>query len=86
MDGAYSMYGGVRRDAYRVLVEKPEGKRPLDRPRHDWENNIKMDLQNAGRGGMDWIDLTQDRNRWQALVNTVMNDQVLYSAENFLSI
>jgi hypothetical protein len=58
---------------YRVLVGKPEGKRPLGRPRCRWEDNIRMDLQEVGCGGMDWIGLTQDRDRWQALVNEVMN-------------
>ena len=61
--------GGV----YRVLVGKPGGKRPLGRPRHRWEDNIKMDLQEVGCGVMDWIELAQDWNRWQALVNAVMN-------------
>ena len=55
---------------------KPEGRRPLGRPRHRWEGNIKMDLQEVGCGGMDWIKLTQDRDRWQALVNVVMNIQI----------
>jgi hypothetical protein len=58
---------------YRVLVGKPEGKRPLGRPRHRWEDNIKMYLQEVGCGGMDWIKLAEDRNRYQALVNAVMN-------------
>ena len=52
---------------------KPEGKRPLGRPRHRWKDNIKMDLQDVGCGGMDWIELAQDRDGWQALVNEVMN-------------
>ena len=56
---------------YRVLVGKPEGKRPLGRPRHRWENNIKMDLQEVDCEGMDWIDVAQDRDRW--LVDAVMN-------------
>jgi len=64
---------GERRGLYRVLVGKPEGKRPLERPRRRWEDNIKMDIQDTGCGGMDWIQLAQDRNRWQALVNAVMN-------------
>jgi len=67
---------GERRSAYRVLVGKPEGKRPLGRPRHRWEENMKMDLQVEGCGCMDWIKVVQDRNRWWALVNVVMNLQV----------
>ena len=62
---------------YRVLVGKPEGKRPLRRLRCRWEDNIKMDLQEVGCWGVDWIRLAQDRGRWQALVNAVMNLQVL---------
>ena len=61
----------------RVLVGEPEGKRPLGRPRCRWEDNIKMDLQEVGCGGMDWIKLAQDRDRWKALVNVVMNLRVL---------
>jgi len=61
---------------YRVLAEKPEGKRPLGRIRHRWEDNIKMDLQEQGCGGMDWIELAQDRDRWRAVVNEVMNLRV----------
>jgi len=64
---------GERRGVYRVLVGKPEGKRPLGRPRSRWEDNIKMDLQDVGCGGMDWIELAQDRDRWRALVNAVMS-------------
>jgi len=67
---------GERRVVYRVMVRKPGGKRPLGRPRFRWEDNIKMDLQEVGCGGMDWIDLTQDRDRWRALVNAVMNIRV----------
>ena len=63
---------GEGRDVHRILVGKPEGKRPLGRPRRRWEDNIKMDLQEVG-GGADWMELAQDRDRWQALVNTVMN-------------
>ena len=61
---------------YRVLVGKPEGKRPLGRPRRRWEDNIKMDLQEVGFGGMDWIELAHDMDRWRALVNSVMNLRV----------
>ena len=64
---------GERRGIYRVWVGKPEGKRPLGRPRHRWEDNIKMDLQEVGCGGMDWILLAQDRDMWWVLVNVVMN-------------
>jgi len=62
-----------RRGEYRVLVGKPEGKRPLGRPRRRWDDNIKMDLLEVGYGGMAWIDLAQERDRWRALVNAVMN-------------
>jgi hypothetical protein len=64
---------GEGRGAYRVLVGRPEGRRPLGRPRHRWEDNIKMDLQEVGWGGMDWIDMAQDRDRWRVLVSMVMN-------------
>jgi hypothetical protein len=62
-----------RRSVYRVLVGQPEGRRPLGRLRHRWEDNIKMDLRELGCGGMGWIELAEDRNRWWALVNVVMN-------------
>jgi len=65
-----------RRGVYRVLVGKPEGKRPLGRPRRRWEDNIKTNLQEVGCGGMDWIDLAQDRDRCRAVVNAVMNLRV----------
>jgi len=67
---------GEGRGMYRVLVGKPDGKRPLGRPRHRWEDNIKMDHQEVGCGGMDWIELARDRDRWRALVSTVMNLRV----------
>jgi hypothetical protein len=63
---------GEKRNSYRILV----GKRPLGRPRHRLEDYIKMDLREIGWGGMDWIDLAQDRDQWRALVNTIMNLQV----------
>jgi hypothetical protein len=64
---------GETRNAYRILVGKLEGKRPLGRPRRRWLDNIKMDLGEIGWHGMDWIELAQDRDQWKALVNTVMN-------------
>jgi hypothetical protein len=67
---------GEGRGVYRVLVGKPEGKRPLGRPRCRWDNNIKVDLQEVGCGVMDWIELAQDRDRWWSLVNGVMNFRV----------
>jgi len=67
---------GEGRGLHRVLVGKPEGKRQLGRPRTRWEDNIKMDLQEVGCGGVDWIKLAQDRDRWLALVNAVMNLRV----------
>jgi len=67
---------GEKTDLYRVLVGKPEVKRPLGRPRRRWEDNIKVDLQEVGCGGMDWIEKAQDRDRWRAFVNAVMNLQV----------
>ena len=66
---------GEGRGVHRVLVGKPEGKRPLGRPRRRWEDNIKMDIREVGGGG-DWLELAQDRDRWRALVNTVMNFRV----------
>ena len=71
MSGECSMYG-EKRDIYRVLVGKPEGKRPLGRPRRRWEDNIKTVLQEVGCGGMDWIELAQNRDRWRALEKAVM--------------
>jgi hypothetical protein len=64
---------GEVRGAYNILVGRPEGRRQLGRPRRRWEDNIKMDLRKIGFGDMDWIQWAQDRDRWRALVNTVMN-------------
>ena len=64
------------RGVHKVLMGKPEGKRPLGRPRRRWEDNIKMDLEEVGRGCGDWMELVQDRDRWRALVSTVMNFRV----------
>jgi hypothetical protein len=68
---------GEERKLYKVLVEKPEGKRPLGRPRLRWEDGIRMDLREIGLGGVDWIRLAQDRDRWRAVVCAVMNLRVL---------
>jgi hypothetical protein len=65
-----------KRNAYRILVGKPEGKRPLGRPRRMWVDNIKINLSEVGWGGRDWIDIAQDRDQWRALVNTIMNIRV----------
>jgi hypothetical protein len=67
---------GERRGVYRILVGKPEGKRPLGRPRRKWEDNIKVDLLEVGCGDMDWFELAQDRDRWRALVSAGMNLRV----------
>jgi hypothetical protein len=67
---------GERRAGYRILVGKPEGRRPLERPRRRWEDDIKMDLKEVGWGCMDWTNLTQDRDRWRVFVNAVMNFRV----------
>ena len=67
---------GERRAVYRVLVGKPEGKRALGRPRRKWEDNVKMDLQEVGCGGVDWTELAQDKDRWRALVTAVVNLRV----------
>ena len=76
---------GEASGVYRVLVGKPEGKRPLGRPRRRWVDNIRTDLKELGCGYVDWIGLVQDRDRWQVLVNEVMNLQVPQNAEHFLT-
>jgi hypothetical protein len=67
---------GEKRNAYRLLVGKQEGKRPLGRPIHRWVDNIRIDLREVGWGDVDWIGLAKDRNRWRALVNSVLNLRV----------
>jgi hypothetical protein len=67
---------GERRDVYRILMGKPEGKRPLGRPRRSWEDNIKIDLQEVECGDRDWIELAEDTDRWRAVVNAVLNLRV----------
>jgi hypothetical protein len=84
MGGAYSAYGEGR-GMYRVLVGKPEGKTPLGRPKHRWEEIIKMDFEGVGCVGMDWIVVAQDRDRWPALVNAVISLRVPENAGNFLT-
>jgi hypothetical protein len=76
---------GEERGVHRALVAKPEGKRPLGRPRHRWENNIKMDLREAGVVCGDWIELAQDRDRWWALVSMVKNLRFHKNVGNFLT-
>jgi len=68
---------GERRGLYRVLVENREGKRPFGWPRRRWEDNIKIGLQEVGCGGMDWIELAQDKDRWREFVNEIMNFRIL---------
>jgi hypothetical protein len=68
--------GDEKKNAYSLLVRKPEGKRPLGKPRRSWVDNIRMDLGEVGWGDVDWIDLAKDRNRWTALVNSVLNLRV----------
>jgi hypothetical protein len=68
---------GEERNVYKVLVGKPEGRRPLRRPRRRWEGGIKMDLREMGWGSGEWIQLAQDRDQWRALMNTVMNLRIL---------
>jgi hypothetical protein len=75
MSGACST-NGEKRNAYRILVGKPEGKRPLGRPRRRWLDNIKMDLRKIGWDEVNWIDMAQDMDQWRALVNTVLNLRV----------
>jgi hypothetical protein len=72
-----------KRNPYRILVGKPEGKRPLGRPRRRWEDNIRIDRREIGWGGMDWIDLAQDRDQWRAFVNTVINLRVQLNVGEF---
>jgi hypothetical protein len=76
---------GEERKVYKVLVGKPEGKRPLERPGRRWEDGVRMDLREIGLGGVDWIGLAQDRDRWLAVVNVVMNLRVL-APRSYLSI
>ena len=76
---------GERRGIYRVLVGKPEGKKPLRRIRRRWEDNIKTNIQEMGCGVMGWIELAQDRDWWRALVNAVMNLRVPQNVGNFLT-
>jgi hypothetical protein len=68
---------GEERKVYKILVGKPEGKRPLGRPRHSWEDEIRMDLREIGLGAVDWIRLAQNGDRWRAVVSAVMNLRVL---------
>ena len=76
---------GEESGVYRVLVGKPEGRRPLGRPRRRWVDNIRMDLQEVGCGYMDWTGLAQDKDRWRRLVSAVMNLRVPWNAGNFLT-
>jgi hypothetical protein len=76
---------GEGRRVYRVLVGKPEGKGPLESPRSRWEDGIKMDLREIGWGGVEWIQLAQDRDRWRAVVNAVMNLRVLAPRSKLVS-
>jgi hypothetical protein len=68
---------GEERKVYKVLMGKPEGKRPLVRPRHRWEDGIRMDLREIGLGGVDWIRLSHDRDRWRAVVSAAMNLRIV---------
>jgi hypothetical protein len=76
---------GDKRNAYRILVGKPEGKKkPQERPRHRWVDNIKMDLRDIAWDGVDWINMAQDMDKWRVFVNTVLNLRVPYNAGKFL--
>jgi hypothetical protein len=77
---------GEKRNEYRIMVGKPDGKTSLRRPRHRWVGNIKMDLREIGLGGMDWLDLARDRDQWRVLVNTVMNLHVQKIGGKFFTI
>jgi hypothetical protein len=77
---------GEKRNTYRLLMRKPEGRRPLGRPRRRWLNNIRMDLVQVGWGDMDWIGLAQDRGRWRALVDSLLNLRVRYNAGKLSSV
>jgi hypothetical protein len=74
--GLVGRMGTKKKNEYRILVGKPEGNRPLGRPRRSWVDNIKMNLREIGWDGIDWIDMTQDRDQCRALINTVMNIRV----------
>jgi hypothetical protein len=76
ISGGSSGWSGEGRGVHRVLVGRPEGRRPLGRPRHRWEDNIKMDLEEVGGGGGDWMEWAQERDRWWVLVSTVTNFRV----------
>jgi hypothetical protein len=76
---------GEKRNAYRILVGKLEGKRPLGRPRHRWVDHIKIDLREIGWDGMDWVSLAQDRDQWRAVVKMLINLPVPYNAGKFLN-
>ena len=82
--GGYIALIGERRGVYKVLMGKPEEKRPLGRPRRGWEDNIKLDLQEVGCGILDWIELAKDRDRWRALVTAVMSLRVSIKFGEFL--
>jgi hypothetical protein len=76
---------GEERKLYKVLVGKPEGKKPLGRPRRRWENGVRMDLTQIGLGGVDWIRLAKDRDRWRAVVSAVMNLGVLRHGVSYMT-